>query len=127
MSTATLSASQLYPLPIEPRTRRLESIDILRDLLMVIMALDHTRDFFSNVTIDPVDPHLSWPPLFATRWVTHLCAPGFIALAGTSVYLQRMRGKSSSQLAHLLITPREGPPPRLVAKLPLAPAKVAAP
>ncbi|SNS27834.1 Uncharacterized membrane protein [Granulicella rosea] len=98
------AASELFPVPLEPRRRRLESIDILRGLLMLLMALDHTRDYFTYLTINPVDPHASWPALFATRWVTHLCAPGFISLAGASVYLQRMRGKTSAQLARLLIT-----------------------
>ena len=83
---------------------RIESVDILRGLLMIVMALDHTREFFSRYTINPVDPLRSWPALFLTRWITHLCAPGFVALAGTSVYLQRLRGKSSAQLAHLLGT-----------------------
>ena len=62
---------------------------------MLLMALDHTRDFFSVPTGDPGDPLTSWPALFATRWITHLCAPGFIALAGISVCLQRRRGKFS--------------------------------
>src|SRR3954453_9731978 len=64
------SASELYPVPIEPQKRRLESLDVLRGLLMVLMALDHTRDYFSYVAIDPVDPHHSWPALFITRWIT---------------------------------------------------------
>jgi uncharacterized membrane protein len=71
---------------------------------MMLMALDHTRDFFSSATVDATNPLQSWPSLFATRWVTHLCAPGFIALAGLSVYLQRDRGKSASQMAKLLVT-----------------------
>jgi uncharacterized membrane protein len=87
-----------------PSRGRIEAVDLLRGLLMVLMALDHTRDYFSRYTINPVDPTQSWPALFITRWVTHLCAPGFIALAGASVYLQRQRGKSSSQLARLLLT-----------------------
>ena len=87
-----------------PRVRRIESIDLLRGLLMILMALDHTRDYFSSsVHIDPTDPLQSWPALFLTRWVTHLCAPGFIALAGASVYLQRKRGKSRAQLTRFLL------------------------
>lgn len=82
----------------------MEAVDLVRGLLMVLMALDHTRDYFSNVTIDPTDPLASWPALFLTRWVTHLCAPGFVALTGTSVFLQRQRGKSSGQVARLLVT-----------------------
>src|ERR1700722_3201261 len=101
---AVNSASELFPVPLEPRTRRLESIDMLRGLLMILMALDHTRDYFSPLQVNPTDPHESWPLLFATRWVTHLCAPGFIALAGASVYLQKRRGKSNAELRRLLIT-----------------------
>jgi uncharacterized membrane protein len=86
------------------RRPRIESVDMLRGLLMILMALDHTREYFSRYLINPVDPLHSWPALFATRWVTHLCAPGFVALAGTSVYLQRQRGKSSRQLADQLVT-----------------------
>jgi len=93
------------PIPVNPVSRRLESIDILRGLLMIVMAIDHARDYFTNVSgFDPTDPMRSWPALFATRWVTHLCAPGFIALAGASVYLQRRRGKTVGQIERLLFT-----------------------
>ena len=102
MSTA---AAATYPVPVEPASRRLESIDLLRGLLMLFMAVDHARDYFSSVGgFDLTDPVQSWPALFATRWITHLCAPGFIALAGTSVYLQKHRGKSNSAITKLLIT-----------------------
>jgi uncharacterized membrane protein len=84
------------------RSYRVESIDVLRGLLMVLMALDHARDYFSSAAIDPTDPIHSWPALFITRWVTHLCAPGFILLAGASVYLQRQR-KSAATLTRALI------------------------
>ena len=90
--------------PTQGAWRRLESIDLLRGLLMILMALDHTRDFFSSAGVDTTDPLTSWPALFFTRWVTHLCAPGFIALAGTSIYLQRKRGKTRPQLTKFLIT-----------------------
>jgi uncharacterized membrane protein len=103
-STTAASSSELFPVPLEPRTRRLEPVDMLRGLLMILMALDHSRDFFSTLQVDPTDPQTSWPALFATRWVTHLCAPGFVALAGASVYLQRQRGKTTAQLRRLLIT-----------------------
>ncbi len=92
------------PIPTEPPRRRLETVDVLRGLLMVIMALDHTREYLSDARIDPTNPILSWPALFATRWVTHLCAPGFVALAGTAVYLQRQRGKTRPQITRFLLT-----------------------
>jgi uncharacterized membrane protein len=102
MSTQVVTASSV--LASKPASHRLESIDLLRGLLMLLMALDHTRDFFSVPTGDPTDPLTSWPALFATRWITHLCAPGFIALAGISVYLQRQRGKSAEQMTRMLVT-----------------------
>lgn len=93
------------PASLQPtgRNYRVESVDVLRGLLMVLMALDHARDYFSNAGVNPADPVNSWPALFITRWITHLCAPGFILLAGTSVYLQRQR-KSAATLTRLLLT-----------------------
>ncbi|MDQ2835262.1 MAG: heparan-alpha-glucosaminide N-acetyltransferase domain-containing protein [Acidobacteriota bacterium] len=85
------------------RSYRIQSIDVLRGVLMVVMALDHSRDYFSGATVNPSDPAHSWPALFATRWITHICAPGFILLAGTSVYLQRQR-KSAAALTRFLLT-----------------------
>lgn len=104
-----MSAPPVLSSPLEGqqsalRRGRVEAVDLVRGLLMILMALDHTRDYFSNVTIDPTDPLASWPALFVTRWVTHVCAPGFVALTGASVFLQRQRGRKSAQVAHLLIT-----------------------
>ena len=84
-------------------SRRIAAVDVLRGLIMIIMALDHTRDFFSKAAIDPTDPMNSWPALFFTRWITHLCAPGFVALAGTSVYLQRQRGRTRGEMGKKLV------------------------
>lgn len=85
------------------RSYRIQSLDVLRGWLMVLMAIDHTRDFFSSAAIDPADPVHSWPALFVTRWITHLCAPGFILLAGASVYLQRQRKSASTVSRNLLL------------------------
>ena len=68
-------------------TSRLASIDVLRGLVIVVMALDHVRDFFTNVRFDPLDPAQTTAMLYATRWVTNFCAPVFILLAGVSAYL----------------------------------------
>jgi uncharacterized membrane protein len=71
---------------------------------MVLMALDHTRDFFTNVSYNPLDLTQTSPALFLTRWITHLCAPVFIFLAGTGAFLSEARGKTRRDLSVFLIT-----------------------
>jgi uncharacterized membrane protein len=83
---------------------RLESVDLLRGLIMVLMALDHTRDFFTNVTFNPLDLSQTNPALFLTRWFTHYCAPVFIFLAGTGACLAASRGKSRKDLSWFLVS-----------------------
>lgn len=88
-------------------TKRVDSIDLLRGIVMVIMMLDHTRDFVHNAALrfeDPTDLSTTNIFLFFTRWITHFCAPVFVFLAGTSVYLQLARGKSKAQLSWFLVT-----------------------
>jgi uncharacterized membrane protein len=75
---------------------RLNSIDLLRGLVMAIMALDHTRDYFSNLTFQPEDLSQTYGTLFFTRWITHFCAPTFFFLAGTGAYLSKKRGAELS-------------------------------
>lgn len=70
---------------------------------MVIMTLDHTRDFFSNAHFDPTDLNKTWPALFFTRWITHFCAPVFIFLAGTSAYLWAARRSGQAELTRFLL------------------------
>ncbi|MEO8771031.1 MAG: heparan-alpha-glucosaminide N-acetyltransferase domain-containing protein [Ferruginibacter sp.] len=84
--------------------RRFESIDIVRGIVMVIMALDHVRDFFHvhSFSDDPLNLATTTPLLFFTRWITHFCAPVFIFLSGASVYLQSLR-KTKKQLSIFLI------------------------
>jgi uncharacterized membrane protein len=88
----------------QPARRRLDSVDLVRGGVMIIMALDHARDLWSNVHFDPLDLSKTTPILFLTRWITHFCAPVFVFLAGTSIYLQRARGKSKSELSRFLVT-----------------------
>ncbi len=85
---------------------RLAEIDMLRGLVIVIMALDHVRDYFhaGAFRFDPLDPAQTTPLLYATRWITHLCAPTFVFLAGVSAFLQTAKGKSGSALAGFLLT-----------------------
>jgi uncharacterized membrane protein len=76
------------PFVMTPNNRIL-SIDRLRGLIMIIMALDHVRDFFhvSAMTEDPTNPATTTPILFFTRWITHFCAPGFVFLSGMSAFI----------------------------------------
>ena len=87
-----------------PVKNRIESIDIVRGIAMVIMALDHVRDYFhiGANTGDPLDLSTTTVLLFFTRWITHFCAPVFIFLSGTSIYLQSQR-KTKKELGIFLL------------------------
>jgi len=82
---------------------RVASIDILRGLVMVLMALDHVRDFFTDVRFDPLDLSQTTAALFLTRWITHFCAPTFVLLAGVSAYLTG-RSCTRAELSRFLWT-----------------------
>lgn len=85
---------------------RLDSLDLLRGMIMILMALDHVRDFFSHDALffEPTDLTKTDGALFLTRWITHFCAPIFFFLAGTGAFLSQARGKSKRDLAWFLIT-----------------------
>ena len=85
-------------------SKRILSIDILRGLVMIIMALDHTRDFFhiGAMTGDPLNPETTTGMLFFTRWITHFCAPTFVFLSGLSAYLSAQR-KTPAQASSFLL------------------------
>jgi len=89
--------------PIE--SKRVESIDILRGLVMVIMALDHVRDYFhyGSFFVDPTNLETTTPLLFFTRFITHFCAPVFVFLAGTSAFLYGTK-TTKKQLSFFLFT-----------------------
>jgi uncharacterized membrane protein len=70
---------------------RIVSLDIMRGLVMVIMALDHTRDFFTNMRFEPESLAQTYYALFFTRWITHFCAPLFFFLAGTGAFFYGRR------------------------------------
>jgi len=101
-----LVAADQLPNPVDPARKRVDSIDLLRGIVMVIMMLDHTRDFVHNAVyqFDPTDPTRTNVALFFTRWITHFCAPVFVFLAGTGSYLQFARGKSKGELSRFLVT-----------------------
>ncbi len=84
---------------------RLYSIDLLRGVVMMIMLLDHTRDFVhSGGMADPTNLSTTTVPLFLTRWITHYCAPTFVFLSGISIFLQKMKGKPTGELSWFLLT-----------------------
>ncbi len=103
MTTVTLSKTA----PTLKVTHRIASIDILRGIVMIIMALDHTREFFHHDSLvgnNPLNFQTTWPFLFFTRWITHYCAPTFVFLSGTSVFLYAQRGKTKKEVGRFLFT-----------------------
>ena len=100
--TATISPQKIVQ-PLKT-SYRIDSIDLLRGLVMIIMALDHTRDFFHKDawTDSPLNLATTTPFLYFTRWITHLCAPIFVFLAGSGAYFQSLR-KDTKLLSLFLI------------------------
>jgi uncharacterized membrane protein len=101
MASSGVTHGTAAPYAVTARPR-LDSIDLLRGAVMVLMALDHTRDFFGASGMNPRD--VTDPALFLTRWITHYCAPIFIFLAGLSAYLYGARGRSTGEVSRFLLT-----------------------
>jgi uncharacterized membrane protein len=79
--------------------RRLDSIDLLRGVAMILISLDHVRDYFTYLRFSPEDITHTWLALFITRRVTHLCAPLFFLLAGLAACLSAARGRSPEEVS----------------------------
>jgi uncharacterized membrane protein len=103
-SPVSMTADGSAVTKVVPAARRLDSIDLVRGLVIVIMALDHVRGNFTNPPFDPANVALTTAPYFLTRWITHFCAPTFVFLAGTGAYLYGARGRTKGQLAWFLFS-----------------------
>jgi uncharacterized membrane protein len=86
------------------QSTRIVSVDLLRGLVMMLMALDHTREYFSELPFSPEDLSKTFGTLFFTRVITHVCAPVFFLLAGAGAYLAVARGKSLQQVSRFFWT-----------------------
>src|SRR5690348_502487 len=103
-SSPVVATANFRPSVLPAQAPRLVSIDVLRGLVMVLMALDHTRDFMSNVRFAPEDLSHTYGALFFTRFITHYCAPVFAFLAGTGAFLSTSRGKSIPEVSRFFLT-----------------------
>jgi uncharacterized membrane protein len=101
--TPLSDASTSAPHAPDRASGRIASIDIVRGAVMVLMALDHVRDYVTNLRFPPENLARGTAALFATRWVTHFCAPAFFLLAGIGIGIARNRGMTTAQLSRFLV------------------------
>ena len=92
------------PVAISRANTRLTSIDALRGLIIILMALDHVRDFWSATPFRADDISQTTIPLFLTRWITHFCAPTFVFLTGISTFLYQQKQPDRKQVSVFLLT-----------------------
>ena len=88
---------------VSSRSERIHSVDVLRGIIMIVMALDHVRDFLGQTAISPTDMTRASAGLFLTRWITHFCAPVFFTLTGTGAFLS-LKKRGASDLSRFLFT-----------------------
>ncbi len=91
---------------MDPKLRapsRLESVDLLRGVVVILMALDHVRDFFGDQADQPTNLATTTGPLFLSRWITHFCAPVFFLLVGTGAFLMMQRTSTKEVSRYLLV------------------------
>lgn len=102
-SVQAVSAPAVMDVSPAVRPGRIDSIDVVRGLVMVFMAIDHTRDFFSYLRFEPEAISQTYYALFFTRWITHFCAPLFFFLAGTGAFFYG-RKRTPAELSRFLWT-----------------------
>jgi uncharacterized membrane protein len=102
----TRGAAGAFPPEATPTKARIDSVDVLRGLVIVLMLLDHTRDYVHRTALvfDPTALSRTTEALFLTRWVTHLCAPTFALLTGVGAALQLVRGTPRAAVARFLVS-----------------------
>jgi uncharacterized membrane protein len=106
-ASATVATANPTLAPGTASPERLDAVDLLRGMVMVLMALDHTRDYFHWAQLhghEPLNLNTTTFAIYFTRWITHFCAPVFIFLAGTGAFLSGTRGKSKRALSWFLLT-----------------------
>jgi uncharacterized membrane protein len=103
VSTSARISISVSSAPSSLKRIRIESVDVVRGVIMIIMALDHVRDFFGISGFNPTDPARTTIALFFTRWITHFCAPVFFLLTGAGAYLS-LRKRSKGDLSRFLFT-----------------------
>src|SRR5688572_20671216 len=102
---ASIAAAPINETLTSPvRTNRISNVDIVRGLVMVIMALDHVRQLWSATPFPPDDVTQTTIPLFFTRWITHFCAPVFVFLSGVSVFLYAKKKPRKKDVSIFLLT-----------------------
>ncbi len=104
--SASIAANMTESPPVAATAtrQRVTSVDLVRGIVMILMALDHTRDYFSNLRFQPEDLSKATPFLFGTRFITHFCAPTFFLLAGVGASLAISGGKSTKEVSKFLLT-----------------------
>jgi uncharacterized membrane protein len=105
-ATVSPAAAGVSPEQFVLPRKRLQQIDILRGGIMIIMALDHVRDFFHSAALQfpPENLARTTPAIFFTRWITHFCAPVFMFCAGLGAFLWMQRGRTKRELSRFLLT-----------------------
>ena len=96
-------ASEKVFVPPSTESRRIDSVDLLRGIVMILMALDHTRDYIGNAATNPTNLATTTVAMFLTRWITHICAPTFSLLTGVGAFLM-LRRRSKREVSWFLLT-----------------------